>query len=62
VAITKVETTMASWGCCTWPVSARKSVWVVATLPRYANANLAVRVCRRRGYGLRGGLYRRGGF
>src|SRR5918995_52747 len=33
-AITNVEITMASCGCFSWPVMARKSVWVAVTLPR----------------------------
>jgi hypothetical protein len=34
VAMTRVETTTASCGCSSWPVSARKVVWVAATTPK----------------------------
>jgi hypothetical protein len=33
-AITRVETTTASWDCSSWPVSAPKIAWVVATPPK----------------------------
>src|SRR5215207_9155009 len=33
-AITRVETTIASCGCCSWPVNARNTAWTVATPPK----------------------------
>src|SRR3712207_9062793 len=32
-AITRVETTMASWDCTAWPVRAPKMVWLAITPP-----------------------------